>query len=51
MYNLHSIFYLNDMFGKSQLFSTDSSLVTVKMLTKKSKLKEDERDRVKIRKN
>ena len=38
------------MFGKSQLFSTDSSLVTVQMPTKKRKLKEDERDRVKIRK-
>ena len=51
MYNLHSIFYLNDMFAKSQLFSTDLSLVTVKMPTKKRKLKEDERDSMKIRKN
>ena len=48
MYNLHSIFYLNDVFGKSQLFSTNSSLVMVQNANKKEKVK---RDRVKIRKN
>ena len=39
MYNLHSIFYLNDVFGKSQLFSTNSSLVTVQNANKKEKVK------------